>query len=294
MEKGMMRFDASVSIRPNGDNKLYPRAEIKNLNSFKSLEAGIDYEIERQIFMWEGGKPQERDITVGWSDDHQKTYFLRDKEGADDYRYFPEPDLPMLSMDINFIEELRRSIPEMPAEKFGRYVNDLKVSEAEALLLSDDPDLSSYFDTVCKLSSDAKKSATFVTSILLSYLKRDGISIKDVKVGPEILAGLVILINADKVSMNIAKSVVFEEMYLTGKPAETIILEKGLVVNNNSGEIEELCKSVLAANVKSVEDFKGGKTNAFGFLVGQAMKQSKGQANAKMVNEIIEKLLKTN
>jgi aspartyl-tRNA(Asn)/glutamyl-tRNA(Gln) amidotransferase subunit B len=294
MEKGMMRFDASVSIRPKGDKKLYSRSEIKNLNSFKSLEAGIDYEIERQIFLWESGNPQIHDITVGWSDDHQKTYFLRDKEGADDYRYFPEPDLPTISIESGYVEELRKSIPEMPAEKYKRYVDELKVSEAEALLLSEDHQLASYFESVCKYSSDAKKSATFVTSILLSFLKRDGISFAELKVSPEILADLINLINANKVSMNLAKSVVFEEMFLSGKSPEAIIFEKGLVVNNDTLAIEEICKSVLADNAKSVDDFKGGKTNAFGFLVGQVMKQSKGQANAKMVNEIIDKLLKSN
>lgn len=292
MEKGMMRFDASVSIRPKGDGKLYHRAEIKNLNSFRSLEAAIDYEIERQVYLWEGGNKLENDVTVGWSDDHQKTYFLRDKEGADDYRYFPEPDLPPLKIGKDFIETLKKEIPEMPAEKCARYQKDYAVSQAEAELISADFEMAKYFEIVVARCNDPKKAATFVTTILLSHMKKDGLGIKDVKVSPESMADLISMVNKGDVSMNLAKAEVFEEMYNSGKSAADVVALKGLTVMNDDSAIREICKKTVSENEKSVVDYKSGKSNALGFLVGQVMKQTKGQANAKMVNEILMELLK--
>ncbi len=292
MEKGMMRFDASVSIRPKGDSKLYARAEIKNLNSFRSLQAAIDYEIERQVFLWEGGDSQKTDVTVGWSDDHQKTYFLREKEGADDYRYFPEPDLPELVLEKKFIAELKNEVPEMAAEKCKKYADELKLSEAEAKLISESPDLARYFDAACKECKDPRKLASLMLTTLLGFLKRDGISITEQKISAENLAQLVNMVNEGKVSMNLAKSTVLEEMYASGEKAEKIVSEKGLGVVSDISSIEEMCRKVIAANEKSAEDYRKGKTNALGFIVGQVMKETKGQADAKMVNATVEKILK--
>jgi aspartyl-tRNA(Asn)/glutamyl-tRNA(Gln) amidotransferase subunit B len=293
MEKGMMRFDASVSIRPRGEEKLYSRAEIKNLNSFRSLEAAIEYEIERQIFLWDEGNPLTGDITVGWTDDHQKTYFLRDKEGADDYRYFPEPDLPPLVITPDLIDALRKEVPEMPSEKMMRYKDDWKISGSEALLISGDVDMARYFEKVVDLTKDPKKSATFVTTILVSRLKRDGIGIKETKVTPEMLARLINLVNANKVSMNIAKSDdLFEVMYEEGKDPEEIVKEKGMTVVSDAGQLEEMCRKVIESNAQSIADYRSGKKQAFFFMVGQVMKLTKGQANAQSVTEIMEKLIK--
>jgi aspartyl-tRNA(Asn)/glutamyl-tRNA(Gln) amidotransferase subunit B len=292
MEKGMMRFDASVSIRLKGDEKLYSRAEIKNLNSFKSLEAAIDYEAERQVFLAEEGNPLSHDITVGWTDDHQKTYFLRDKEGADDYRYFPEPDLPPMIVTPDFIEELKKEVPELPSEKMERYRDEWKLSGAEAALIVSDAAMAQYFEKVVALTGDAKKSATFVTSILLRNLNRDGIGINECKLSAETLAKLIKMVNENKVSMNIAKSDdLFELMYETGRDPEEIAKEKGFVIVSDVGQLEEMCKKVIAANQKSVDDFKSGKKPAFFFMVGQVMKETKGQANAQTVTEIMEKLI---
>lgn len=291
MEKGMMRFDASVSIRPKGETKLSPRAEIKNLNSFKSLEAAINYEIEHQIFLAEEGKPLDKHITVGWTDDHQKTYFLREKEGADDYRYFPEPDLPPLVITPDFIEKLQKEIPELPNEKRDRYQTQWKLSPAEATFISSDSSLAKFFETVVAGSNDPKKSATFVATILVSRLKEEGITLHETKINPEALAKLIKLINEGKVSMNIAKNEVFEAMYKDGSDPEKFIQEHGLEVVNDTAELEKICKEVVEQNAQSIEDYKKGKKQAFFYLVGQVMKATKGKANAQAVTEMMEKLL---
>lgn len=290
MEKGMMRFDASVSIRPKGEDKLYPRAEIKNLNSFKSLEAAIAYEIERQIFLWDEGKPLNGNITVGWTDDHQKTYFLRDKEGADDYRYFPEPDLPPLVITPDFIDQLKKEVPELPVEKQERYQNEWKISVPEALLISSQLELARYFEEVVAATNDPKKAATFITTILMSHLNRDGLDVTETKLTPPLMAKLITMVNEGRVSMNIAKGEVFEMMYMEGKDPEAVVKEKGLVQMNDAGKLEEICRQVMAANPKSVEDYKAGKQAALQFLVGKVMKETRGQANAVMVQDLLKRL----
>lgn len=291
MEKGMMRFDASVSIRPKGEDKLYPRAEIKNLNSFKSLEAAIAYEIERQIFLWDEGKPLSGNITVGWTDDHQKTYFLRDKEGADDYRYFPEPDLPPLVITPDFIEQLKKEVPELPVEKQERYQSEWKISVPEALLISSQIELARYFEEVVAATNDPKKAATFITTILMSHLNRDGLDITETKITASLMAKLITMVNEGKVSMNLAKGEVFEAMYMEGKDPETVVKEKGLVQMNDAGKLEEICRKIVAENPKSVEDYKAGKQAALQFLVGKVMKETRGQANAVMVQDLLKKLI---
>ncbi|HLG25732.1 MAG TPA: Asp-tRNA(Asn)/Glu-tRNA(Gln) amidotransferase subunit GatB [Candidatus Gracilibacteria bacterium] len=291
MEKGMMRFDASVSIRPKGEEKLYHRAEIKNLNSFKSLEAAIEYEIERQIFLWDEGNPLNKHITVGWTDDHAKTYFMRDKEGADDYRYFPEPDLPPLIVDPDFLENMKKEVPELPTEKQARYVSEWKVSGSEATLLSSDLNLARYFEEIVAATNDPKRATTFVSTILMAQLKKHGLDIADCKVTASALAKLIVMVSSGKISMNTAKGEVFDEMFETGKDPEEIVKEKGLAQVSDTGAIEKLCREVLAENAQSIQDYRSGKKQAFSFLVGQVMKRSKGQANAQMVTETLEQLI---
>lgn len=292
MEKGMMRFDASISIRPVGEQKLYPRAEIKNLNSYRSLEHAIKFEINRQQKLWLDGQALQQNITVGYDDIAGNTYFMRIKEGSDDYRYFPEPDLPPIVLEDDFIEKLRAELPELPEVKHQRYLQEFGLSEAEALFLIEDRDLSLYFDRVVELSGDHKKAASFVLSILVGRLKKDGLTVLDSKITPEALAELIKLVNQGQTSLNIAKGEVFEEMYLSGKLPALVLDEKGLKSISNSDELEKICSQVIAENQKSVQDYLGGKENAFKALVGQVMKASKGQANPQMVNEILIKLLK--
>lgn len=292
MEKGMMRFDASVSLRPRGDTKLYPRAEIKNLNSFRSLESAIEYEIGRQRKLWEEGKHQDKDITVGWKDDKQATYFMRDKEGADDYRYFPEPDLPPLDCDQALLDELRASLPELPAIRRGRYIKDFGLSEADVELLTEDKDLASYFEqTLAFAKYEPRKVASFITTVVLRFLKEDAKDVQDCPVTPAHLGALLNAIESGKISNNMAKGEIFEEMYLKGKSPDDIIKEKGLEQVTDTSEIEKMAREALDANPAIVVEYKSGKVKVFGFLVGQVMAKMKGRASPGMVNDIVKKLL---
>lgn len=291
MEKGMMRFDASVSIRPKGEKKLYHRAEIKNLNSFRALESAIDYEIERQKKLWREKKPLKNPVTMGWDDTKGQTFFMRDKEESDDYRYFPEPDIPPLVIDKKTVEKYRNEIPELPQIKKERYVKKLKLSEDDARILSEDPVLAAYFEEVVEKSGDAKRAVSFINTILMKHLREELISVKEQKVTAGMMAELIKLVDGGEISNNVAKGEVFEEMYSTGKHAEEIIKEKGLKQVSDSGAIEKACKRVIDENPGPVEDVRGGKDKAIGFLVGMVMKEMKGQANPQMVNEILRKLI---
>jgi aspartyl-tRNA(Asn)/glutamyl-tRNA(Gln) amidotransferase subunit B len=291
MEKGMMRFDASVSIRPIGETKLYPRAEIKNLNSFKSLESAVDYEIQRQTDLWNEGKPLISPTTVGWSDEKQETYFMRDKEESDDYRYFPEPDIPPLYFEKKTIDDLKKEIPELPNVKKKRYMEEFDLPEDDARILSDDLKLAQYFEAVVAKSKDAKKAVSFINTILMKHLREELISVNEQKVTAEMMVELIELVNAGTISNNQAKGEVFEEMYMTGANPKTIVDKKGLKQVSDTSAIEAVCKKVLESNAQSIADLKAGKDKAFGFLVGQVMKEMKGQGNPQIVNEMLRKVL---
>jgi aspartyl-tRNA(Asn)/glutamyl-tRNA(Gln) amidotransferase subunit B len=291
MEKGMMRFDASVSIRPKGEVKLYPRAEIKNLNSFRSLENAIAYEIKRQKKLWEKKEALKKPITVGWDEAKGQTFFMREKEESDDYRYFPEPDIPPLRIDKKTVEEYKTSIPELPDSKRQRYIKDLNLSEDDARILSEDPELAEYFEKVVEESKDAKKAVSFINTILMKHLREELISVKEQKITPKMMAELIILVNEGTISNNVAKGEVFEEMYETGKSPKEIVQEKGLKQVSDSNAIEEACKKIIKENPGPVQDIKDGKDKAIGFLVGMVMKEMKGQANPQIVNELLKKLI---
>lgn len=291
MEKGMMRFDASVSLRPKGETKLYPRAEIKNLNSFRSLEAAIDYEIKRQSQLWEAGTPPKSEQTVGWDDDRGTTELLREKESAADYRYFPEPDLPPIELNEATVEEYKKQLPELPMKKYERFLSEYGLSEAEARFYSENLSLANYFETVAKVSKNPKSAHSFVGTILIKRMSDAGESIENSPISAESLAELIQLIDSAEISNNTAKTVVFDEMFGTGKSPKDIVREKGLVQKSDSAEIETWVKAAIAANPKAAEDVKAGQEKAIGALVGFVMKESKGQANPKMVNDILKKLL---
>ncbi len=291
MEKGMMRFDASISTRPKGDSKLYPRAEIKNLNSFKALEAALDYEIKRQFKLWEKGEPLDGDITVGWLDNEGKTKLLRSKEDAADYRYFPEPDLPPMTIDEKELEKMKANIAELPLAKRRRFVEDYEISEEEALFFSEDPDLANYFEEIAESTKEPKKAASFVGTVLLGRLKEENTSLRDCKITAKQMARLLGMVKEGIISNSVAKTEVFSAMFTSGDDPDKIIESKGLKQVSDTGAIEDIINQVIADNADAVSDFKEGKQNAFGFLVGQVMKASKGQANPKMANEILRKKL---
>ncbi|MCD6109277.1 Asp-tRNA(Asn)/Glu-tRNA(Gln) amidotransferase subunit GatB [bacterium] len=291
MEKGMMRFDASVSIRTKGESKLYNRAEIKNLNSFRSLGAAIEYESERQMNLWQDGNPLTKDITVGWADDTQKTYFLRDKEGFDDYRFFPEPDIPPLLVNKEDLEVIAASVPEMPAQKRKRYKKDFQLLPDDIRILTSDLYTAQYFEKIVSMIEDPKKAVSFMNTILLKRLKEEQISLKESPISAEDLGRLIQLVESGDISNNQAKGEVFDVMYEERKNADDIVRDRGLQVVSNKDVIEDICKKVIEGNPGPVEDFRSGKGKAFGFLVGQVMKESKGQANPKIVNEILKRII---
>jgi aspartyl-tRNA(Asn)/glutamyl-tRNA(Gln) amidotransferase subunit B len=288
MYKGQMRFDASISLRPKGEQKLYPRAEIKNLNSFRSLEAALHFEIRRQRKLWEEGNPPDKEITVGWIEEEQRTQMMREKESAADYRYFPEPDLPPLVLEEKFVEELKRSLPELPAVYRVRLMEEYGLSEQESEVAVDQITLGRFFEAVAKGSGDAKQARTYVFNILLGFLKEDAVDVTKSKVTVEHVVGLIKSINSGKISSRVAKEVL-EETYLTGKDPLVIIQEKGLEQVSDTGALEGFCDQVLADHPKIVEDFRNGKEKAFAALIGKVMAMTKGQANPSIVTDILKK-----
>ena len=243
MFKGMMRFDASISLREVGTKKLNPRSEIKNLNSFKALERALDYEEKRLRTLWEETKgPMKGDITVGWMDDEGKTRMLRSKETADDYRYFPEPDIPPLTMAPALLEEIRKSLPELPQQQKAKYVT-LGLSQAEATLLIDQPELSEIFSAVYKKTKDAKRASSLVLTQLLGFLN---VHEKSVQEGPKAkdMLELMGFIADGTISGNAGKEVL-EEMVTTGKNASSIIEAKGMKQISDEGSLEKLVDQAI-------------------------------------------------
>ena len=285
MEKGMMRFDASISMRPVGEKKLYPRGEIKNLNSFTSLLKALKYEEKKQRKLWEKGDVAEKETTLGWLDEEQKTHILRDKESANDYRYFPEPDLPPVTFTEEEIEDIEKSIPELPLEKYHRYREEFQLLENDALKLAESLELSQFFETASEKSKDPKKSANLILSAVL--VDSDW---NKTKITPEHIADVGELIEKGTVSSTGGKQILTEAMK-TGDSAKDLVESLGLAQVSDSGEIEPWIDEVLAENPKTVAEFKSGKEKVIGFLVGQVMKKSAGSANPPMVQELMKEKL---
>ncbi len=289
MFKGMMRFDASISLREKGTEKLNPRSEIKNLNSFKALEKALQYEEKRLRDLWEEtGGPLKGNITVGWMDDEEKTRMLRDKEDAQDYRYFPEPDIPPLHFEAAAIEEIRKSLPILPRAARTHYVN-LGLEESESMQIMNNPALKAIFDAVYTKTNDAKRTSSLVLTQLVGFLKAED---KPLEEGPtaDAMLELVAAIDDGTISGNAGKEVL-ATMVKTGKSAPAIIEEGGMKQISDDGAIEELVKKAIEANPQAIESYKAGKGAALGAIVGWVMKESKGQANPGKVNQILQKLL---
>jgi len=300
MEEGNLRADANISLRLIGQKEFGKKVEIKNINSFKAIEKALIYEVKRQTeVLEEGGKITQE--TRGWDENKSKTLPQRSKEEAHDYRYFPEPDLPPFKPDADLISKLKSEMPELPVEKRERFVIEYGLSEYDASLLTADIDMAKFYEVgiekiMAKENKDmvpkesAKKLSNWIVTELLGRLNGKGLSIKNSPVTAEKIADLVALIDEGTISGKIAKTV-FDEMFETGKNPEQIIKEKDLVQITDTKAIESVIDEILAANPKSIEDFKAGKMQALGFLVGQVMAKTKGQANPKIVNEILRKKL---
>lgn len=289
MQEGSLRCDANVSIRPVGSTELGTRTELKNMNSLRAIERSIRYEIQRQIqVVEEGGQIQEETRT--WNEGKGITEAMRPKLSSGHYRCFTEHNLPPLAIDEAWIEEIRSNLPELPEARKRRLIEQVGLPEYDAKVITASKRLADFFDETVAEYSDAKKVSNWIMVELLRLLNAKGIEIEDCPVRPGQLAQLLTMIDKGEISGKMAKDI-FEKMFDTGKDPKTLVEELGLKQISDTGALEAMIDEVLAANPKSVEDFRNGKDKAFGFLVGQVMRASKGQANPKLVNEILRKKL---
>lgn len=285
MEQGSVRFDINVSLKPKGSKELGIRTETKNLNSFSSVRRCLEYEVERQARLLDQGEKIVQE-TRTWDEGQGITLSLRSKEEAHDYRYFPEPDLMPLIIDRTWVDKIRTEMPELPSAKRER-LKSLGLSEYDAGVITSSKAMAGYFDLALADFDDAKSLANWIMGDLSRLLKANNCSFDNSPVSARQLAELLNLIRQGEISGKIAKAVL-EEIYNTGKDPETIVKEKGLVQLSDEGQLEKIISEVIANNPKSVEDYQAGKQNAIGFLIGQVMKETKGQANPGLVNKLLQ------
>ena len=289
MEQGSLRCDVNISLRPWGQEAFGTRAEIKNLNSFRSVERAIFYEMERQAeILDEGGQVIQETRT--WDETKGQTFGMRSKEDSNDYRYFPEPDLPPIVVDPNWVQELQDNLPELPAAKKVRLMAEDGLPAYDAAIITASKATADFYDGVRAHYSDAKKISNWIMGDLLAQVNALGIELSEIKIKPEQLAALLKLQDEGTISGKIAKEV-FTEMFATGQDPQVIIKEKGLVQISDEGALQAVIDEVLNNNPKSIEDFKAGRKQAMGFLVGQVMKATKGQANPALVNKLLAEKL---
>jgi aspartyl-tRNA(Asn)/glutamyl-tRNA(Gln) amidotransferase subunit B len=289
MEKGHLRCDANVSVRLKGAEKLGTRAEVKNLNSFRFLKQAIEYEIARQVAIVDAGGTIHQETRL-FDSDTGETHAMRSKEDAHDYRYFPEPDLVPLRISDKWREAVRLSMPELPAAKRARFIADYGLSEYDAQVLTSTRAMSEYFEVVAEVSADAKMAANWVMGDLAGLLKAANRDISESPVSARHLGDLIRMIVQGELSGKMAKDVL-PKMADSGDAPSVIVERQGLKQISDSGALEKIVDEIIAANPKQVEQFKGGKTTVIGFLVGQVMKASRGQANPAAVNEILKSRL---
>ncbi|MDQ6659373.1 MAG: Asp-tRNA(Asn)/Glu-tRNA(Gln) amidotransferase subunit GatB [Chloroflexota bacterium] len=294
MEEGSLRCDANISIRPRGQKELGVKTEIKNMNSFRSVERALEYEVQRQIRMAHAGEKISQE-TRGWVEAKGITVPQRSKEEAHDYRYFPEPDLPPLIISREWVEELRAHLPELPDARLARYMKDYGLSRKDALVMTEDKALGDYFEQVMAVSAakDSKARAKLVSNWLNSevvrLLKASSIAIQDCPLSPYALANLLNLLEKERITGKQAKEVL-DEAFTTGEMPEEIVIRKGIKPPiSDQGQLERIIEEVIANNSKAANDYRAGKANAIQALVGQVMKQTRGQAKA----DSVQKLLKT-
>ena len=289
MEEGSLRCDANVSVRLKGTDKLGTKVEIKNLNSFRFLQKALDYEIERQkrVLSEKGLIAQETRL---WDESEGRTFPMRSKEEAHDYRYFPEPDLPPLKLEPVWIETVKKSLPELPHAKMRRFSAEYGLSGDDALLLAATPTLADYFEECTRKSGNPRASANWIVGDLAYALKNSNKDMEACPIPPGHLASLIRTIDSGEISGKIAKAV-FEEVYHTGEEPATAIKRLGLVQMSDQASLVTVINGVLAANPKQLADYRSGKEKLFGYFVGQVMKETKGQANPQLVNELLKKKL---
>ena len=289
LEEGSMRCDANISIMPKGSDKFGTRAEIKNVNSFSALQRAIEYEIDRQIEIVEDGGEVVQETRL-WDDNLKETRSMRGKEDAHDYRYFPEPDLMPLEISREWVENIRKTMPELPEQKRQRYMG-LGLSEYDASVIVEQMPLALFFDKTLELGANPKTAVNFIMGEIAAYLKENKVEINETKLTPENLAELIALIEKGTISNNIGKQILVEEMITKGEKASAIVEKKGLSQISDEGAIKEIVEKIVNSHPAEIESYRNGKTNLLGFFVGQVMKETKGRANPKTVNELVRKML---
>ena len=290
MEEGSLRADVNVSVRKKGDTKFGTRTETKNMNSFRSIVREIEYEIDRQIDILENGGTVEQE-TLRWDDVSGKTFPMRNKENSEDYRYFPEPDLAQINLSEEYIENIKNNLPELPESRKRRYLEEYKLSEKDAGIITSSRYLSDLFEETIKVCNNPKAVNNWIISDISRILNEDEMDAKDIPFTAEELGKLIILIDKGTISSSIGKKVL-EELFENPQDPEKIIKEKGWIQISDEGEIKKIVSKILEANPQSIADYKAGKDRALGFLVGQAMKETKGKANPKMLNQMFLEELK--
>ena len=289
MEKGNFRCDINISLRPAGAKEYGTRAEVKNVNSFKFVQKALEYEMKRQAqVLDDGGKVVQE--TRLFDSAKGVTFSMRSKEEAHDYRYFPEPDLVPVAITAEEVAVIRATIPELPDAKRERFVKEYGLPDYDADMLTQSRALAAYYEEAAKLAGQPKVVSNWMMGELMRLLNAENREIEDCPVGPDRLAAMIKMIESGVISTKIAKTV-FEEMYRSGKDAEAVVREKGLVQVSDTGAIEKIIDEVIKANPAQHADYKGGKDKLFGFFVGQVMKASKGKANPEMVNDLLKKKL---
>lgn len=284
MQEGSFRADVNISVRKKGETKFGTRTETKNMSSFRAITREIEYESNRQIEVLENGGKIEQE-TLRWDDVSGKTFSMRDREDAQDYRYFPEPDLVAIRLSEEYIENIRKNLPEMPESRRERYLKEFNLSEKDARLLTSSKYLSNMFEAAEKICGNAKAVANWLLSDVSRILNEKELEPDSIPFTAEQLAKLVELIDKGTISSAIGKKVI-EELFENPKDPEEIIKEKGWIQISDEGAIKQVVEKILEANPQSVADYKAGKDRALGFLVGQAMKETKGKANPQMLNKM--------
>jgi aspartyl-tRNA(Asn)/glutamyl-tRNA(Gln) amidotransferase subunit B len=289
MEEGSLRCDANVSVRPSGQAEFGTKAEVKNVNSFRYLQKALEYEIERQIEILESGGRVVQETRL-WDSSTGRTQSMRSKEEAHDYRYFPEPDLPPLVVEAARIERVRATMPELPEARKTRFVAEYAIPEYDAGVLTQSAELADYFEAVAGVARNPKAASNWIMGELLRTMKERGVTMAEVRLTPEALAGLIALIDKGTISNAIAKDV-FARMYDSGRTADEVVAAEGLAQIDDEAALVGVVRDVMASNADAVAQYRSGNNKPFGFLVGQVMKGTGGKANPKLANQLLKREL---
>ncbi|MBD1878518.1 Asp-tRNA(Asn)/Glu-tRNA(Gln) amidotransferase subunit GatB [Coleofasciculus sp. FACHB-T130] len=289
MQEGSLRCDVNISVRPVGQKEFGTKVEIKNMNSFNAIQRAIEYEIDRQIEAIQSGERIIQETRL-WEEGSQRTVSMRTKEGSSDYRYFPEPDLTPIQVSAEQLSKWKSELPELPAQKRHRYESELGLSAYDARVLTDDRSVSEYFEAAVSAKANPKQAANWVMGDISAYLNTAKLNIAEIALKPQILAELISLIEDGTISGKIAKEIL-PELLSKGGSAKELVESKGVKQISDKGELEKIINEVIAANPKELEQYRSGKTKLLGFFVGQVMKQTGGQADPKLTNQMMAQKL---